>query len=425
MTTETADIPSNITVPPEEIRHSIDKTVTYVLKNGPSFEERLKANNTNHKFDFIETNNEYHPYYKWKLDGTNTMKPGINTTSSAPVQSNGTSAEEETSSSTTQKPRELKFLVDLPQISSLDVEIIKLTALQVARNGDDYAKKLQEHEKSIGNRAQFDFMNESHSFNKLYKTYIDQYKLLLKFYDNSKQEDEEVIELMKQLNNSGDMLKNAFNRAQYNRENKVKRKEQQKQREQKQLHFASIDWQDFTIVGMIEFDAVDEVKELPEPLSRDDLIYRSLEAKSKDIVLPEKTPQKQEGQTKNEADKKTQNETPKETSPAPLPVIKGMKIRAAGESRLKRATTTSSEATIKCPITGKMIPESKFDNHLKVLLRDPRYKQEQENFVRKNFSYASNLSTDQVYENIKRLVRKRDGESVDEPEKKRLQIGPK
>lgn len=70
-----------------------------------------------------------------------------------------------------------------------------------------------------------------------------------------------------------------------------------------------------------------------------------------------------------------------------------------------------------------MIPELKFDNHLKTLLRDPRYKQEQDNFIRKNFSYASNLTTDQVYENIKRLVRKRGGDELEGDRKRQISDG--
>lgn len=406
-----SEIPTNVNVPPEEIRQSIDKTVGYVLKNGLSFEQRLLANNTEHKFDFLTPENEYYNYYKWKIDGGNTTNSN-NTTSNDLLKSQSTSEKAETM----ERPRKLKFLVDLPKISALDLDIIKLTALYVAKNGDEYAKKLQNHEIKVGNRAQFDFVNEKHSLNKLFRQYIDQYLILLKFYSNQP-EDEDVLQINEQLNDADKMISNAYKRAQYDKMNKVERKEKQKLIEQKQAHFASIDWQDFAIVGMIEFDAIDEVKELPAPLSRENLLYRSLESKSKDLELPAPAPV---------STAKTDEDKVKVATVSKPPAIKGMKIRAAGESRLKKSevlTTSGVEPSIKCPITGKMIPELKFDNHLKVLLRDPRYKQEQENFVRKNFSYASNLTTDQVYENIKRIVRKRDSDS-DQPQKKRPQIGP-
>lgn len=53
------------------------------------------------------------------------------------------------------------------------------------------------------------------------------------------------------------------------------------------------------------------------------------------------------------------------------------------------------------------------------MLRDPRYKKEQENYIRKNFSYASNITTDQVYENIKRFVKKRANVEDENPKKKK------
>lgn len=116
-----SEIPTNVNVPPEEIRQSIDKTVGYVLKNGLSFEQRLLANNTEHKFDFLTPENEYYNYYKWKIDGGNTTNSN-NTTSNDLLKSQSTSEKAETM----ERPRKLKFLVDLPKISALDLDIIKL-----------------------------------------------------------------------------------------------------------------------------------------------------------------------------------------------------------------------------------------------------------------------------------------------------------
>ena len=38
-------IPSDIKLPPSDVKQTIDKTVGYVIKNGKSFEERLLKNN--------------------------------------------------------------------------------------------------------------------------------------------------------------------------------------------------------------------------------------------------------------------------------------------------------------------------------------------------------------------------------------------
>ena len=48
-------------------------------------------------------------------------------------------------------------------------------------------------------------------------------------------------------------------------------KREQEESKARQLHYALIDWQDFSIVAKVDFNA-DAVKELSMPLKRDDLI---------------------------------------------------------------------------------------------------------------------------------------------------------
>ncbi|KAG7665257.1 PRP21 [[Candida] subhashii] len=392
------EVPKDIKVPPKDIKETVDKTVAYVNKNGKSFEQRLLANNTANKFDFILEDNEYHSYYKWKLNTSQDSAP-LNI---EPDGSNEIKIE---------KPRELPFLVDLPSvISSRDLDIIKTTALYIAHNGIDRIPKLLQHEEKRNNRAQFEFLNKSHSLHPLFMSFVTQYQLLIKLYNNDP-ETQPIRESLN-INNKFDILTQAYDRAQYIKQNKVKEKKEQESQEQKQRHFASIDWQDFVLVGQVEFDAIDEVKELSIPLKRSDLLSRSLEARSKDVVLPKSDaprPQaKEESEPQKEQEEKAGEPQTVPVQQAPKGVLKGMKIKEAGASRLKKRSSPMAD-TIKCPITGKLIPEADFDTHIKTLLRDPRYKQEQENYIKKNFKYASNITTDQVYENIKRLMKKRGG----------------
>jgi splicing factor 3A subunit 1 len=392
----TKEIPSGLQLPPQDVQKSIDKTVSYVVKNGPSFELRLKENNKDGKFDFLIPDKPYHEYYRWKLSVES--ETVLEQTEISRETNNVTELQPQIPIET---PSPLPFLTTLPMISMLDLDVIKITALFVARNGSQYLTKLVSHQKSLGNLAQFEFTNKLHSFNKLFLQYIDQYKLVLELF---KSKDDSLF------NNPDKLLEIANNRAQYNKQHKQEVQTKRKQEHEKRLHYASIDWQDFAVIGTIEFTAVDAVQELPIPLNREDLLYRSLESKQHDIVTPLQ-------KRKEEVDNVDQS-----PPPAPVPQkMKGMKIKAAGESRLKKSSPTTN--SIKCPITGKMIPQDKFDDHLRVLLRDPRYKQEQENFMKKNFTYSSNLTTDQVYENIKRLVSKRSGESIEQVAK-RPQLGP-
>lgn len=365
-------------VPPTELQQTIDKTVKYVVKNDrASFEQRLKENNKDGKFDFLIEGNEYNEYYLWKVQ--------LEKIDETPV-------ETEVAATNFSAPDPLDFITTLPTISKLDLEIIKTTAIYAARNGPGYLNKLIKHQKLKGNQAQFEFTNKTHSFYQLFYQYITQYRIVIDLIQNKNDK------LLEKISNPDNLLKNASHRAEYNKHHKQQVKATKQLKKEKQLFYASIDWQDFAIIGKIEFDAIDQVQELPLPISRDSLLYRSLDSKLRDVI-PKPT------------------ETKSETPQKPSQTIKGMKVKAAGESRLKK--TTNNTKTIKCPITGQLIEELKFDQHLKVLLRDPRYKQQQENYLKKNFSYSSNLSTDQVYDNIKRLMKKRGADNV-QPSNKRI-----
>lgn len=376
-----------------DIKTTIDKTVGYIVKNGPSFEKRLKENNKNGKFDFLNEDNEYHTYYKQQLQ----QRMANNEESETKAMSGDEPVEQ------VDEPRPLHFLPKLPLISSRDLEVIKLTALFVARNGDAYLAKLINHESQLGNAAQFEFTNSSHSLHGLFRQYVDQYRKILD--DN--------------VETPEDVLTAGVARAKYELQHKTQKRNEEKKKQEKQIAYALIDWQDFHIVSTVEFDAVDEVKELAVPLKKEDLMVRSLDLRRKELELElgpaVNKPEENTTEQKDNGSQTEEGENKDALKGITGFVPKGIKIRAAGESRLKK---TNKEQMIKCPITGKQVPLLKFDMHLRILVRDPRYKQEQENFMKKNFTYESNLTTDQVYENIKRLVRK--NEEEDGNDRKRI-----
>lgn len=382
--------------PPSPLRETIIKTVGYIKKNGASFEEKLKLGEVKDKFSFIDPENIYHEFYKKQLEGDSTATPDANEPKKEPKQE-------------IKEPEPFRFLTELPPISAYDLNVLKLTALYVAVNTPKHASALQRHMNKIGNRSQFAFLNKGHSLQPLFQKYVDQYGLIMKL-TNSAEETEQIAKRIEEGKST--LYQRAYERAVYEKQNKIERKSRETEEKNRQLHFALIDWQDFKFIAKINFDAIDEVSELPVPVSREDIVYRSLQAKSKEVQVESKPaePEKQE---------EAQPEPKKEETPE-LPKFAGMKVKAAGESRLKKKNKSSKNSavrTIKCPITGEQIPENEFDNHLKGLLRDPRYQEQQDNFMRKNFTHASNLTSDQVYENIKRLVRKRDFSEEEEAHK--------
>ncbi|GEQ66695.1 hypothetical protein JCM33374_g358 [Metschnikowia sp. JCM 33374] len=427
--------------PPLPIKQAIEKSVSYILKNGPSFEEKLRQNDSSGQFAFLSPENPHNPYYKYRL--------GEETTKNTPKTKSLSSIDEE-KQKTTEIPRKLMFLTELPPISNHDLDIIKATAIYSACNSNKHSDAFHRFMDRKGRRNQFAFMNKSHTLYPLFQSYTQQYRAIVEKFQGTP--DLESTKLIDSYITTGstELLQRAYERAAFEKRHKIKQKSHEQDVKNRQLHYASIDWQDFTLVSKINFDAIDEVSELPVPMSRESVVYRSLETKAKDLELAvyakeDKRDGKDEKGEKDEKDEKDEidnigyrsqqnisgsatevtnankesNHVVKDKD-APKPAVnvpKGMKIRAAGESRLKRKANEQKQAqggSIRCPITGALVPETQFDTHLKTLLRDPRYKEQQENFMRKNFTYASNLTTDQVYENIKRLVKKREQSEEEE-----------
>lgn len=393
-----------MSIPPIQLRDTIEKTARYVQKNGESFEERLLKNDSDGKFSFLKPDDQYHEYYKAQLNKSTT--------------SNGASEPEKAQWKPLEKLADLHFLLEVPPILAFDLSVIKLTALYVACNSSRHIDSLYRFMEHRGNRSQFAFLKRSHLLHSFFLKLVRQYQAVRNLVENPEKDSRARGILGRISLNEDDLFQRAYDRAVYEQRHKIEKKTEETERKNKQLHYASIDWQNFTFVAKVNFDAVDEVSELAVPLSRDDIVYRSLQTRSKEIEVPKAPPRKEPSVEKDEENEET---------PQPL-VPKGMKIRAAGESRLKRknkASASSGQRTIKCPITGQQIPEQDFDMHLRVLLRDPRYQEQKNNFMKKNFTYESNLTTDQVYENIKRLVRKRDMSEEEEEQHQRKKIDVK
>lgn len=62
-------IPPGILCPPPELRVIVDKTASYVLKNGKDFEDILRAKNDK-RFTFLQYKDPFYKYYTFKVTGT-------------------------------------------------------------------------------------------------------------------------------------------------------------------------------------------------------------------------------------------------------------------------------------------------------------------------------------------------------------------
>ena len=155
-----------IIYPPPEVRNIVDKTASFVARNGPEFESRIRQNEANNaKFNFLTTTDPYHAYYKHKVTefregratepGTAPLMGAAHGNSmmgGAAASAAGTAAAKTTLAAAAASkaepvvlkdpPSEFEFIADPPSISAYELDVVKLTAQFVARNGRQFLTNL-------------------------------------------------------------------------------------------------------------------------------------------------------------------------------------------------------------------------------------------------------------------------------------------
>lgn len=357
------NVPDDITIPPHSIKNIIHKTVQYIRRNGPEFEQKVRESNS--KFTFLKDTDPYNSYYKFSLENL-------------PNEDEADQLEQKLEK--VEPVDELEFFMrDFPTISVKDLEIVQLTAQYVAQHGETNGI-LAIKQKYMNEPLLFAFTLPNHKWYPLFASLVKQYKL--------------VIERKYKVLSVHDMLERCKQRALYEESQRTKEDSKKRLEEAKRLKFASVDWNDFVVVETITFDEVDLVAELALPVTIEELQLRSLDTKSKELTMV----------------------TPSNVSSGPP----GMKIREAGTTRIKQQRPmphSTGGKLIQCPISGKMIPEKDFERHIQILLRDPKYSEEKKRYEEKIKNNSSNLSVEEVALNIKNLFQSQEADDSNKRQK--------
>ena len=281
---EAGKAPDGMVLPPKDIRTIVEKTAGYVARNGAVFEERIRLKEQqNPRFSFLTPNDAYNPFYAWRLIE---IKEGRGTAVSA-----GRAGEAPVAASEPEKPKgpsrppDFHFSARMPNISAQDLDVVRLTALFVAKNGRSFMTTLSQRE---ARNYQFDFLRPQHSLHQFFSRLVDQYTDLLQAQtvDGGKAHRARLAELEANSKNRFHVLDRAKQRAEW-----VKFQEQQKQKkeeeeEKERLEYAQIDWHDFVVVQTVTFDEADDQADLPPPTSLNDLQSASLEQKGAMSLRP-------------------------------------------------------------------------------------------------------------------------------------------
>jgi len=173
----------------------------------------------------------------------------------------------------------------------------------------------------------------------------------------------------------------------------------------------SINWQDFVVVQTIEFTEADDAVELPTPKSLRELENMSLAQKRMVQILAETEhapvdgPQDieiddndddvdmEDSDEEQEEEQEQSGRSNEVVMTAPLTGLP-MKIKEDYVPKAFKGRTGAAlqEATQTCPRCGEQIPMSEMDEHVRIELLDPRWKELRDQAEAKN--KASNMLSD-------------------------------
>ena len=439
--------PEGIVLPPKDIRTIVEKTAGYVARNGTVFEDRIRdKEQANSKFSFLTPHDAYAPFYQWRLSEVRSGRGtavSAGRTDQAPVPEKPKGPE---------APPEFHFSARMPAISAQDLEIIKLTALHVARKGKSWMTSLSQRE---ARNFQFDFLRPQHSLYNFFQRLVDQYTLLLQTGpEGQKAEQTRISVLQANIQDRFRVLNLAKKRSEY-----VKFQENQKQKkeeaeEAERISYAQIDWHDFTVVETIQFTDLDETEQLAIPKTLNDLQSSSLEQKAMmslarpDMRIEEAMPTDDMNGYAYEpyqippptpgygpavpfpayipspqpppqiptpqpiySPAPPAIATPPPSAASPAPGQPPMRIR---QDYIPRAQQRAARAaTALCPNCGQQIPLNELDNHLRIELLDPEWKKQQAKATAR--SAHTNLGGTDVAANLKRLRAQTDRAQAADP----------
>ncbi|RKP26188.1 Pre-mRNA splicing factor PRP21 like protein-domain-containing protein [Syncephalis pseudoplumigaleata] len=381
---------AGLVLPPPEIRSIVDKTATFVARNGIQFEDRiLDKERNNPKFCFLRPDDPYHPYYQHCIEEIRAgreLKPegpaaGAGTAEDGTSSGGGDGGDKDAAPKARAPPPEpdaYQFSATIPTLSAQDLDIIKLTAQFVARNGRQFLNSLAQREQR---NYQFDFLRPSHSLYGYFNLLVEQYaKILMPSHSLQKQIDESANDRTERVDYATYVA--------------AEHKKAEDMAEKERIAFLSIDWHDFVVVETIEFTAADEEASLPLPLNRRDLESMTLEQRRQAAVIPTTATAAQNNEDDGmdmEDDNMVESDNEDTAAAAPVqqkrPDLSAqMKIRKdyVPKARIGAVGANRSEPTQICPRCQQAIPISEMDEHVRIELLDPRWKEQKQAAEAKN-----------------------------------------
>ena len=338
---------NEIIVPPQDIQLLIEKTAEFVAGNGSAVEVKIwESQKSNPKFSFLKHGDIYRAFYEQKIfEYAEKLEQEELEDPDEPID----------------PPAPLKSLTDPnpfclkhPLIAKIDMDIIKTTALFTAKSGKNFWMGLSERESS---NPQFSFLKPTHSLFSYFTSLIETYSrcLLPKL--------EDIKSLQTNLADRESILQRALDRFSHERGLERNQRSKAEVEEEERQQMSMIDWHDFVVVETIDF-AQDEL--LPPPAD------------------------------------------PNFVPTMSLPLSTELENPAKKLLRVDRGVVGDiSQYSQKCPVCRDMIPVDDFQEHLRLELVDPKYKQEKARNEGVKANEQVFASSSEIYKNLQNLSRQR------------------
>eukprot|EP00002_Diphylleia_rotans_P016467 TRINITY_DN3202_c0_g2_i1.p1 TRINITY_DN3202_c0_g2~~TRINITY_DN3202_c0_g2_i1.p1 ORF type:complete len:687 (+),score=204.19 TRINITY_DN3202_c0_g2_i1:44-2104(+) len=351
-----------LVVPPPEIRTIVDKTAQFVAKHGKQAESRIAQNQkANTKFSFLISTDPYNAYYLHRVkayqDGTADSveeSKDESKTDEAPKESQVKAGVVEKAADTKKKeekpialepPAPEQFIIPSSiDISPLLMDVMKLTAMFVARNGDQFKIDLQSRERAPD--SQFDFLDSKHSFYPIFELLVNSYRKILNAPESM------ISQLKIDASEKPAILKRVSNKSAWEKKKSAEEKARGDAEEREREIMSSIDWRDFVIVETIDFEDNEELS-VPEP-----------------HPLAKKQSQTSEPIADVDMD---MDESTDEVAEPEMKIVSGYVFNPP-----KKTDPSKTMRVQICPNCHQSIPIDEMEEHLRIELLDPKWREQQQ-----------------------------------------------
>lgn len=451
---------SGLILPPPEIKSVIDRTALFVARsaNPPLFEDKIRENQRQDpKFSFLNPADPYHAYYRHRMDR---IDAGEELEEGQPEKEKAEFGETVTKQvDVGVEPPQPQFVLDIPNISPIDLDIMKLTALFTALRGHGFLAALSQRE---GRNYQFDFLRPNHSLFGYFNRHVEQYQKVL--YPSK--------EMLAQLNERTQqgaqwkILEQSRKYAKWEQQKREKDKKRQDDQEAEKRAFAEIDWHDYAIVQTIEFTVADANTELPPPMSLQEVENMTLAQKRMAAMIMENTADEIEAHRARQAAAEAEaaaavgsagavatTSTREDDDDAAMEesddeddeIQRKRREEAERQRELERAKAIQASANVAgpmkiktdyvpklgskknsalttCAICGQQIPVDELDEHMRIELLDPKWKSQRDALEARKIQASELLRGANVVTSLKNLASTRVdifGTEADEERRKR------